>query len=68
MISCETRASGLLRQLSRARPMTAAHLVVVSKAHMQLGSHSTGYGCPIDVALQTLRGEYNIAIHIHSVC
>ena len=36
MISRETWASGLLRQLSRARPMTAADLVVVSEA-----SHST---------------------------
>ena len=51
MISRETRESGLLRQLSRARPMTAADLVVVSEAHMQLGSHSTGHGCPIDVVL-----------------
>ena len=33
MISRETRASGLLRQLSRARPMTTADLVVVSEAH-----------------------------------
>ena len=41
MISHETRASGLLGQLSRARPMTAADLVVVAKAHLQLGSHST---------------------------
>ena len=32
MIYRETRASGLLRQLSRARPMTAADLVVVSEA------------------------------------
>ena len=68
MISRETRASSLLRQLSRARPMTAADLVVVSEAHMQLGSHSTGHGCPINVVLLTLRGEYNLAIHIHSVC
>ena len=49
MISRETRASGLLRQLSRARPMTAADLLVVSEAHMQLGS--TGQGCQIDVVL-----------------
>ena len=39
MISRETRARGLLRQLSRARPMTAAGLV--SDTHMQLGSHGT---------------------------
>ena len=39
MISCQTRASGLLRLLSRARPMTAAGLV--SETHMQLGSHNT---------------------------
>ena len=37
MISRETRASGLLRQLSRAWPMTTAGLV--SETHMQLGSH-----------------------------
>ena len=51
MISRETRASGLLRQLSRARPMTPADLVVVSEAHMQLSSHSTGHECPLDVVL-----------------
>ena len=33
MISRETRASGLLRQLPRARPMTAANLVVELEAH-----------------------------------
>ena len=33
MISRKTRASGLLRQLSRARPMIAAELVVESQAH-----------------------------------
>ena len=37
MISRETKASGLLCQLSRAQPMTAAGLV--SEAHLQLGSH-----------------------------
>ena len=42
MISRETRASGLLRQLSRARPMTAAGLV--SETHMQLGSHRSFAG------------------------
>ena len=41
MISRKTRASGLLCQLSRALPMTTADLVVVSEAHMQLGSHKT---------------------------
>ena len=41
MISRETRASGLLRQLSRARPMTAADLVVVSKAHAARQSQHT---------------------------
>ena len=34
MISRETRANGLLRQLSHAQPMTAAGLV--SETHMQL--------------------------------
>ena len=34
MISRETRVSALLRQLSRARPMTATGLV--SETHMQL--------------------------------
>ena len=39
MISRETRASGLLRQLSRVRRMTATGLV--SETHMLLGSHNT---------------------------
>ena len=39
MISRETRASGLLRQLSRARRMTATG--IVSETHMLLGNHST---------------------------
>ena len=34
MFSSETRASALLRQLSRARPMTAAGLE--TETHMQL--------------------------------
>ena len=44
MISSETKASGLLSQLSRARPMTAADLVVVSEVHMLLGSPAQSYG------------------------
>ena len=39
MISRKTKATVLLRQLSRARPMTAAGLVF--ETHMQLGSHGT---------------------------
>ena len=39
MISRETRAGGLLRQLSRVRRMTGTGLV--SETHMLLGSHSS---------------------------
>ena len=60
MISRETRATGLWRQLSCARPMTAADPVVVSKHHAARQSPGQGAtpvrGAPGWLALNPVGG------------